>query len=248
MIEYRIKNWEKYQHYKNRTPPWIKLHRDILNDRAFMSLALASRGLLMQIWIVASENNGIISGSEQDLAWRLRIDKADLKPLITSGFIIDASKMQADASTMQADASTLQADASTEGEGEGEDKNKNPCQSSDGSDPAVVFPKSKRPSAAVDRSEKKALFSYWIETCGMGPPTPKFTEARKKLLDARLDEGYSMDDLAMAISGCSGNPHNQGQNDRKTKFMGWGLILRNAEKVDYFVASYHERERKKVFA
>ena len=25
-----IKNWHKFQHYKDRNPPWIKLHYEIL--------------------------------------------------------------------------------------------------------------------------------------------------------------------------------------------------------------------------
>jgi hypothetical protein len=33
------KNWGKFQHYKDRCPPWIKLHRDLLNDREFLHLS-----------------------------------------------------------------------------------------------------------------------------------------------------------------------------------------------------------------
>lgn len=28
----RIKNWSKFQHFKDRKPPWVKLYRDILDD------------------------------------------------------------------------------------------------------------------------------------------------------------------------------------------------------------------------
>ena len=31
----RILNWEKFQHYKVRRPPWIKLHHSLLDDYAF---------------------------------------------------------------------------------------------------------------------------------------------------------------------------------------------------------------------
>ena len=31
----RIKNWNRFQHFKDRKPPWIKLYRDILDDLAF---------------------------------------------------------------------------------------------------------------------------------------------------------------------------------------------------------------------
>ena len=114
------------------------------------------------------------------------------------------------------------------------------------SDPAgsTGFSRSKKPSAQVPQSDKDALFSFWIATCKMGPPDPKFTSTRMKLLNARLNEGYSMDDLAMAIVGCSRNSHNRGDNDRYTKFMGWDLILRDANKVDYFIQCYKRRKGK----
>lgn len=105
------------------------------------------------------------------------------------------------------------------------------------------FSRKKKPSAQVPQSDKAALFSFWIDTCKMGPPDPKLTSSRLKLLNARLDEGYSMDDLAMAIVGCSKNPHNRGENDRQTKYMGWDLILRDANKVDYFVGCYHDQKK-----
>ena len=31
-MTYRVKNWSKFQHYKNRNPPWIRLHVEILDD------------------------------------------------------------------------------------------------------------------------------------------------------------------------------------------------------------------------
>jgi len=30
----RVKNWGKFQHYKDRNPPWIKLHRGLLGGSA----------------------------------------------------------------------------------------------------------------------------------------------------------------------------------------------------------------------
>lgn len=94
-MAYRVKNYEKYQHYKDRRPPWIKLHRIILDDPDFMALSLASRGLLMQVWLLASENNGLIELSEDEIAWRLRV-KVNLKPLVDSGLLIECNQVLAD--------------------------------------------------------------------------------------------------------------------------------------------------------
>ena len=94
------KNWDKFQHYKDRCPPWIKLHRDILNDRTFASLPIASKALAPLLWLLASESkDGSFNAASEELAFRLHIASKDiesgLKPLIDKGFFVDASTMLA---------------------------------------------------------------------------------------------------------------------------------------------------------
>jgi hypothetical protein len=94
------KNWDKFQHYKDRCPPWIKLHRDLLNDRIFASLPIASKALAPLLWLLASESkDGEFDAASNELAFRLHIAikdiEAGLKPLIDNGFFIDASTMLA---------------------------------------------------------------------------------------------------------------------------------------------------------
>lgn len=64
-----VKNLEKWQHYKDRTPPWIKLHRDILNDYEFTTLEDHQKAHLMLIWVVASQMDNKIPN---DPAWLAR--------------------------------------------------------------------------------------------------------------------------------------------------------------------------------
>lgn len=33
---YSVREWDKYQHYKDRDPPWVKLHRNILTSRTWI--------------------------------------------------------------------------------------------------------------------------------------------------------------------------------------------------------------------
>ena len=94
------KNWDKFQHYKDRCPPWIKLHRDLLNDRAYMNLPIASKAIAPLLWLLASESkDGSFNAASDELAFRLRIASKDiesgLKPLIDNGFFVDASTMLA---------------------------------------------------------------------------------------------------------------------------------------------------------
>jgi hypothetical protein len=89
MTSYRVKNWDKFQHYKDRRPPWIKLHRTLLDDCDFIKLPVASRALAPLIWLLASESDtGEVSC---DISFRLRISQkevdAGLSGLIASGYI-----------------------------------------------------------------------------------------------------------------------------------------------------------------
>jgi len=76
----KIKNWQKYQHYKNRRPPWIRLYRDLLDDPEFHVLPGEAVKVLIQFWLIASEDGsqeGLLPSLEK-LCFRLRIGEADL--------------------------------------------------------------------------------------------------------------------------------------------------------------------------
>ena len=95
------KNWSSFQHYKDRSPAWIKLHRGLLDDYEFACLPVASRALAPCLWLLASEyEGGQITLPLKAIAFRLRMSEADLiealNPLIESGFFIDDSGVLAD--------------------------------------------------------------------------------------------------------------------------------------------------------
>lgn len=89
----RPKNWGDFQHYKDRSPTWIKLHKGLLDDYEFQSLPLASRALAPMLWLLASEEkDGTIDANDKKLAFRLRMTATEIedaiKPLIEAGFFI----------------------------------------------------------------------------------------------------------------------------------------------------------------
>lgn len=87
------KNWQSFQQYKDRSPQWIKLHRDILNDFEFSRLPIAAKAIAPLLWVLASEyENGAIDASLDEIAFRIRVSPNDLKsgiePLIKAGFFV----------------------------------------------------------------------------------------------------------------------------------------------------------------
>jgi hypothetical protein len=85
------KNWKSFQHYKDRSPPWIKLHKGLLDDFEYSRLPAASRALAPMLWLLASEyQDGSINCSMEQMAYRLHMSVDMLvdclTPLIDAGF------------------------------------------------------------------------------------------------------------------------------------------------------------------
>ena len=85
---FSISNWQEFQHYKDRNPPWIKLHNQLLDNYEFEQLTDATKGHLLCIWMLASRTNNKIV---YDPSWVKRKiganSNVDLKSLINAGFI-----------------------------------------------------------------------------------------------------------------------------------------------------------------
>lgn len=81
----KIKNWPKFQHFKDRRPPWIKLYRDLLDDDEWFSLPPISAKALVTIWLLASEDEtkqGILPPMKK-IAFRLRMSEKSLESIIS---------------------------------------------------------------------------------------------------------------------------------------------------------------------
>ncbi len=81
----RIKGWAKFQHFKDRTPPWIKLYRDILDDPDWHELDGDAAKTLTMLWLIASEDEthqGLLPCTRK-LAFRLRITESQLNQRLT---------------------------------------------------------------------------------------------------------------------------------------------------------------------
>jgi hypothetical protein len=62
---FRIRNWERFQHYKQRNPPWIRLHRTLLRDHTFTKLTEGEQWSLVRLWLLASESDNSLAYDEK---------------------------------------------------------------------------------------------------------------------------------------------------------------------------------------
>ena len=127
----QVINWDRFQHYKDRLPPWIKLHRSLLSDYKIASLPDAAKAHLVSLWVVASECDNKIPDDPKWIGRHINATQpVDLQRLIDDGFLRewtsackqDASKMLADckqdASKMLALARSRESESETETETE----------------------------------------------------------------------------------------------------------------------------------
>jgi hypothetical protein len=83
-----VKNFDQFQHYKQRNPPWIKLHSAMMDDYEFAQLPEVARFHLMGIWVLASKTGNKIPADPEWIARRINAQSpVDIELLVSSGFV-----------------------------------------------------------------------------------------------------------------------------------------------------------------
>ena len=87
---FRVKNLERYQHYKDRNPPWVKLHRTFLSDYELRQLPVPCRLFFMCSILIASEVENNVPMDLDYVSQRCGfvVDEAILTPLIKRGLLL----------------------------------------------------------------------------------------------------------------------------------------------------------------
>lgn len=116
MEYFRVVNFEKYQHYKKRSPPWIKLHRRVLQNYKIGKLPDATKAHIFSIWVLASEHNNVLPWDDEWILRKINANsKVDLE-LLESVKLIEKIRKTRKRSASK----TLAPKTETEGETEGE--------------------------------------------------------------------------------------------------------------------------------
>jgi len=86
----KIHDWEKWQTYrKDRgTPPWVKVHRNLMTSSKWAMLSDSDKGHLVSLWIAAADNGGNIPANPRVLKKICLLDEEpNIEKLINLGFL-----------------------------------------------------------------------------------------------------------------------------------------------------------------
>jgi hypothetical protein len=83
-----VNDWDRFQHYKDRRPPWIKNYVDLLDDEDYHDLGAPERALLHGLWMLAAvRGNGRVTADPGYLRSQLVLRKLPLSALVDAGWI-----------------------------------------------------------------------------------------------------------------------------------------------------------------
>jgi len=183
---FRVKNWDEFQHYKDRNPPWIKLYNTLINDYSYVCLQDDTKLHLIHIFLYASQHENKIPADEEFLSNVLNVNsQVRLKPLLDNGFIEMLSTRKHDDSDMQQSPYTEERRGEQSKE---EESRETPREKS--IIPANIGEDTRTPAEKLGTQLKKIHES--IQTV----PYPIKPGERNKI--ARLQEDFSDDQLCAA--------------------------------------------------
>ncbi|KKL86564.1 hypothetical protein LCGC14_1943480 [marine sediment metagenome] len=185
MQKFRVKNWKRFQHYKNRTPPWIKFHNSTLDDYAFRALPDYAKAHLMCIWLLASRYQNDIPADPDFIREMIGAKSAvDLNILEQAGFIeIDQRCSKPLAARKQR--ATPEAEGEIEAEIEAEEDRGSYEPLSSGDD----APKNST------RENAETMMAMWNELASRYPCLPvveRLTDQRQEALDKIEISGHCL--------------------------------------------------------
>ena len=87
----------------------------------------------------------------------------------------------------------------------------------------------------VKAAATRALIDRVVEHYRSHHPQARPGERERKLIRARLAEGYSVEQLGRAIDGNTASPWHRGENDKSRAYQTLELVMRSSDKVNQFL-------------
>jgi len=204
-----IKNWSKFQHYKDRRPTWIKLLIEIIDPfdsdgepKKFHALPDSAKlTFILLVCLRANYNKHVPYPEDKWLKERLGINALNLQPLIDTGFIcIDTDLVQDDTDLVQIRPKLLPPERERE-----------------------TYTKETETERERERACSVEFLNFWNSQSTL-PKIRTMSVARKKQLSSRMKNTVFVDEWRIAVKRLSGSDFHTGKNDR-----GWEAT------VDWFL-------------
>lgn len=77
----------------------------------------------------------------------------------------------------------------------------------------------------------RVVFEHWVSATGRDPERTKLTPTRRAKVVARLNEGYSLEEILQAVTNCAADPF---VSDEGKVFSDLELICRNGAKLEQY--------------
>jgi hypothetical protein len=246
-----VKNWEQFQHYKDRNPPWIKLHAALLDDYEFARLQDASKAHLMGIWILASKHGNKVPADPEWIARRIgATSRVDLEVLIAAGFI---SRLRRASDPLPERQQSAMPETEAETEAEESQKQTGVSLTVVGSLPAkgrtldaiqsrlaavlaeVVEDGARRLNRETERRIKAELvFTYWATK--LNHPKALFDPDRERRIVKQLElNNGDVHELLYVVDGALKDDWTMGRSSRSTtRYDGIETIYQDRSRVEKF--------------
>jgi hypothetical protein len=218
-------NWEEFQHYKDRDPPWIKLYRDILTAES---------------WVLGTDTSRLVQVASMLLAVRYKNQIPFNWPLLRKVASLDCTESQFRAAIQH-----LEQYGFLKVEGNQQVTDETGCLEHDASKALATCTSEKIRAEKSREDTEQSKNSVEQELDDAGPVERVFEHWRseyrhpKAVLDPKRRrciqqalKGYDEATLRQSISGYKLSPHHMGQNDQRTVYDDISLFLRDAEHID----------------
>jgi hypothetical protein len=84
-----VRGWRRFQHYRDRSPRWIKAYPELLTDDAYLALSGHRRSILHGLWLEYASSHCRLRFDTASLSRRLslRVTTSDIEALTHAGFL-----------------------------------------------------------------------------------------------------------------------------------------------------------------
>lgn len=220
MTNIALVGWEKFQHYGDRDPTWIKLYRDLLTSESWVLGTDISRLMQVASAMLAARYKNKIPYRWDLIKKVAHLDfseaqfKGAIQHLVEYKFL-EFQEVTEDQNSVEQSASTALAKCSSEKSRE-EEKREEKKRSRD-------------VELKLDGGPVERVFEHWRSE--YRHPKASLDPKRRKAIQRAL-EAYDEATVCAAIAGYKLSPHHMGQNEQRAVYDDISLFLRDAEHIE----------------